>query len=281
MGKLTRLRSVNLVVVLAICVVLLGINANFLSFPANLNSNDDDDDDDSDDDHEVLRHVLQFAGTGVAIAALTLLTVCPITFLNFVRKRSMASMVLLEIGWVSILMILWAVAGGQASTTAIFTDGCSDVDDDLQSTCFQYVAVQAFSWLQFAILLLWLALVMVVAAMAHNRGHTRVWMYPFQDATILCCPSIPRDSTTEGKATSPDHANSRLSIHSTSVQQNPLQGYGVEGYQPVIQGPPILHRNVEANEALQHHYLTQPPQYTAFSPTTSQSQQRISMLPQV
>ncbi|KAF8514886.1 hypothetical protein BU17DRAFT_94152 [Hysterangium stoloniferum] len=247
--------------------------------PANPNRGDDDDDD-SDDDHELLRHILQSAGTGVAIAALTLLTVGPITFLNFVRKRSMASMVLLEIGWVSILMILWAVVGGQASSTAIFTDGCSNVDDDLQSTCVQFVATQSFSWLQFAVLLLWLAVVMVVAAMAHNRGHTRVWMYPFQDATILCRPSIPRDSYAEGKAAIPEHATPVSPARPASVQQNPIQGYDFEMYRPMTPRAPSLHRNVEANGGLQHHYPTQPPQYTAFPPTTSQSQQRLSMLSQ-
>ncbi|GJJ07189.1 hypothetical protein Clacol_001389 [Clathrus columnatus] len=179
MPLLTSIRSVLLITVVIFAIIALGLNANLLSF-ATFNGDDDD--------HSDLRHKISgFTGTGVGIAALTLLLVSPIMVMNLLRQRSGAAMVLLEIGWVSILMILWVTAAGQASGANIFSDGCSNADDDVQT-----------------FFLLWLAVVMVVAAMAHIQGHTRVWLYPFCDAVVLCRPPPRQSSNDNGQKIMPN-----------------------------------------------------------------------------
>ncbi|KAF8580570.1 hypothetical protein K439DRAFT_1636903 [Ramaria rubella] len=193
MGGLTITRSVLLIALVVSSAIVLGMSANFLNLSLSRGhdgDHDDDSDSDDGDDHDRLHETFGFESTAVVIAALTLLTVLPVLVMNFVRRRCVTSVVLFEIGWVSILMILWVVSAGQTSGTSMFIDRCSDsdADDDIQAMCDQFRAIQAFSWINFIMLLLWLAVVMVVALMAHNRGHTRVWTYPFSDAAILCRP---------------------------------------------------------------------------------------------
>lgn len=186
MSLLPSIRSVVLVFVVLFAILALSFNASLLAFSSF------DGDGDDDDHSDLRRKIANFAGSGVGIAAFSLLVVLPVTVMNFVRQRSGAAIVLLEIGWVSILMILWVTAAGQAASAGIFSGGCSNADDDVQSLCMQYQALEGFEWLQFIILLVWLAVVMAVAAMAHFQGHTRVWLYPFCDAVVLCRPPPQR-----------------------------------------------------------------------------------------
>ncbi|KAF8499970.1 hypothetical protein JB92DRAFT_3146265 [Gautieria morchelliformis] len=178
-------RSGLLAILVTSSLIVLGISANLLNL-ATFHPHGDDDGDDDDGDGDRHRRMFGFETTDVAVAVLTLLTVIPILIMTFLSRRSVTSIVLFEISWAAILMILWVVSAGQTSGTTIPNDRCSgNGDDRWESFCIQFQAIQAFSWLNFIILLLWLTTVIVVAAIAHNRGHTWVWRYPLSDAMFL------------------------------------------------------------------------------------------------
>jgi len=283
MGLLTQLRTMVLLSVVISSVIVIGINANYLAFSTFHHADDGDDsdsdsDDDDDDDDDARRHLsrkLSFASTGVAIAALTLVTIVPLSILHIFRPKSKSSVILFEIGWVSILVILWAVLAGQVTTSSVF-GSCSSVNDRVMSLCQQYRALQTFAWLTFTILLLWLAVVFVVAAMAHTRGHTRVWLYSFREAVHLSRSRDHQEDIFDGK-TPPDHLRAWDGHPPSYASPVPY----VEGYQPVyagqadyVQNPPVVYQYPLA-EAYVH------PGYGQFQTGQQDASHHAQAIPQV
>lgn len=139
----------------------------------------------------------------------------------------------------------------------------------------QYQALQGFEWLEFIVrkldyivcicihlpssfrissVLLWLAVVIVIAAMAHFQGHTRVWLYPFCDAVVLSRPppQHPNLNPTpngqenktvlqhNGSPTTTSHAQQipALSPINTAVPAMSVQTHP-NSVRPVVQNTPV------------------------------------------
>ncbi|KAF8584537.1 hypothetical protein K439DRAFT_1660708 [Ramaria rubella] len=119
-----------------------------------------------------------YAQLALAVAVISLVVVVPSIIIDFFRVGSFVSMVVVELSWSFILMILWIAAAGQATNEFSGVD-CSDIPSiysTLLSYCRQSQALEAFVWIGFLILLSWLTTLVSLAATAHNRGNTRVWM---------------------------------------------------------------------------------------------------------
>jgi len=168
MGVLHMVRYALLAVVLVFSLIVLGLSANFLNLSTTLDGS-----------------YLVFEALDVAVATLTLITIIPIMVIDFLRKGAFTSLVVFELGWVFILMILWIAAAAETSATPIFVGSCSEFDDDVQSICHQFQAIQAFSWLIFIILFGWLITLVIGAIVSHNRGNTGVWTSPVSDTAFF------------------------------------------------------------------------------------------------
>jgi len=118
----------------------------------------------------------------IAIALLTLLTVPAMIILDFVRRGAFTSFIIVEVGWLGVLAILWLATAADTSSNA-FGD-CAFFGfyaDNLVTACHEWNAIQAFSHLNWIILLIYTAFIIVMTLMAHNRGNF-LWKSSVRDA---------------------------------------------------------------------------------------------------
>ncbi|KAJ7047760.1 hypothetical protein C8F04DRAFT_21117 [Mycena alexandri] len=180
MAVIPLIRLVALCVVLAFAVIVLGLSAALTATT-----------------EKYLGGYFQFAALAIATASITLITVPIMITLEFLRPGvAFTSMIVVELSWLSIVWVLWlATAADGAQEGQIFISNCGDyLDGIVKTACQEAQAVQAFSFLNWIILMIYTIFILVLTITAVTRKHTGVWRSSVADAPFFTPgtePTIP------------------------------------------------------------------------------------------
>ncbi|PVG03532.1 hypothetical protein CPB86DRAFT_804053 [Serendipita vermifera] len=130
-----------------------------------------------------------FPGFSVAVAVLTIIIVIPMLVIDRIRKGAVVSWVAVELGWCFFLWVFWLAAAALSTSTFLFTGDCGYWADLIyysgwETLCRQYQAVQAFLWLGWLLIKVYIILTLVLAILAATRGHSKVWTSPTSDLSF-------------------------------------------------------------------------------------------------
>ncbi|KAL4067357.1 hypothetical protein V8B97DRAFT_1977508 [Scleroderma yunnanense] len=128
-----------------------------------------------------------FAALGVATAGLTIFSVPVMLMIDFLRRGAVTSMVLVELIWLFVLWVLWVATAGEAVSAAnfYFPQGCIYTDyPTVNQACHEIQAVEAFSFLNFFVLLGYTIVLLVFACIAASRGNSP-WFSSVKETTFL------------------------------------------------------------------------------------------------
>ncbi|KZV75117.1 hypothetical protein PENSPDRAFT_547321, partial [Peniophora sp. CONT] len=92
----------------------------------------------------------------VAVSVITICSIVAMLVIDFLRRGAFTSLVIVEIGWLSVLWILWLATGAYAADINQFvfgTSSCSDYNTITSRFCSEWAAVEAFSFLTWILLL--------------------------------------------------------------------------------------------------------------------------------
>ncbi|KAJ7646139.1 hypothetical protein B0H17DRAFT_1098221 [Mycena rosella] len=180
MALIPLLRIIALSVVLGFAVIVLGLSAALTSTT-----------------ETILDGFFEFAALAIATASLTLITLPIMIILEYMRPgQAFTSMIVVELSWLSILWVLWlATAADSAQAGQLtFISGCGYIDSTVESACRETSAIQAFSFLNWIILMAYTVLILVLSIIASARKHTGVWRASVADAPFFtpgAAPAIP------------------------------------------------------------------------------------------
>ncbi|KAJ7265832.1 hypothetical protein B0H12DRAFT_1099718, partial [Mycena haematopus] len=181
MALLALIRLIVLCVVLGFAVIVLGLSSALTSTT-----------------EKFLGGYFEFAALAIATASLTLITLPVMIALEIMNSgAAFTSMVIVEISWLSIIWVLWlatAADGAQAAQNT-FISNCGDYfDNTVKAACQETSAIQAFSFLNWIILMPYTILILILSIIAHSRQHTGVWKSSVAEApffTPSAAPAIP------------------------------------------------------------------------------------------
>jgi len=108
----------------------------------------------------------------LAVSVLTLVSMVPILVLEHIRKGLVTSLLVVELGWVGFLWVLWLAAGGEAASTGVDASTCSRLNSASQTLCSSLVAITAFSFLNWIILLGWFGTLVTFGAINNHWNHS-------------------------------------------------------------------------------------------------------------
>ncbi|KAF7330772.1 hypothetical protein MVEN_02416100 [Mycena venus] len=193
---------IPLIRLIALCVVL-GFSAIVVGLGAALTSTTE----------KFLDGYFEFAALAIATASITLITLpimCAVeksSVPNLIIERrivleilrpgvAFTSMIAVELSWLSILWVLWLATAADTAQAAqnTFISGCDYFNDTVEGACRQTAAIQAFSFLNWLILMFYTLLILVLSIIAHSRQHTGVWKSSVAQApffTPSAAPAIP------------------------------------------------------------------------------------------
>jgi len=166
---------------------------------------------------------LSFSGLPLATSLLTLLAVGPMFFVDWYRKGSYFSYVVVEVSCLSLLWILWLSSAASTAQkdqviSQVFSgqSGCSwssytstispypygqnpanyGYPSGLNHACHEIKAIMAFSFLTWLLLMFYTVTLLVLALRARSRGHN-VWQSAVSDGTLFY-PSDPSEKVGSG-----------------------------------------------------------------------------------
>ncbi|KAL0953221.1 hypothetical protein HGRIS_004474 [Hohenbuehelia grisea] len=118
-----------------------------------------------------------FEGLGIATACFTLLTLPVMLVIGLLRTGAFSSMVAVEIGWLSILWVLW-LATAALSISEVnnsFIGGCSAYLSFFRTICNQLSAVAGLAFVNWLLLMAYTITLAVLAILSNGQGHPNVW----------------------------------------------------------------------------------------------------------
>jgi len=129
-----------------------------------------------------------FAGLGIAVSLLTLISLIPMLVLSFLDKVLWVNMVAVEIGWLGLLWVLWlATAALTNNDLAEFVFGVCDFADNTLG-CGEVLGFQALSWLNWVLLFKYTIVLIALTVFQHLRGN-QVWMAPVYQVNFFAPPA--------------------------------------------------------------------------------------------
>ncbi|KAJ6510230.1 hypothetical protein C8R47DRAFT_788235 [Mycena vitilis] len=95
-------------------------------------------------------------------------------------------MIVVELSWLSILWVLWLATGADSAQAGqlTFISGCGYFDSVVEGACRQTAAIQAFSFLNWIILMFYTILILVLSIIAASRKHA-VWKSSVAEAPFF------------------------------------------------------------------------------------------------
>jgi len=160
MALFNTIRTASFATLLLFTLIVLGISAHWVSVLQGFYS-----------------AAYTASGFALAVSVITLAFILPMLLISILRKGSLLSWVVVELGVCGVLWVLWlASAAYTTSMTGGATLNCDYalLSAEVQSICHQYQALQAFSWLNWLILFAYIVLLLVFAIKAQGHGHS-VW----------------------------------------------------------------------------------------------------------
>ncbi|KAF8140650.1 hypothetical protein EV363DRAFT_1207402 [Boletus edulis] len=118
-----------------------------------------------------------FSSLALAVAVISLVTLPVMLVVDFIRSGAFTSMIVVELAWLYTLCILWVAAAGETVTeyNLFFPFGCDFLDTIVNGMCQSTQVIEAFSFLNFIIMLLYASVLSVMAVVAATRGQG-VWL---------------------------------------------------------------------------------------------------------
>jgi len=158
------LRLVVLAVVSTFSVIVLALGAHILS---------------------VFHFSFRFAGLAVAVSAVTLVTLISMLVLSIFYRGMWANLVLVEVSSLSILWVLWLAVGGlTADKTVIICGAEATMRGATPFDCNEQMALEAFAWLNWLILLTFTLFIIALGIIQHLRGNY-IWMVPIYEIDFI------------------------------------------------------------------------------------------------
>lgn len=158
-----------------------------------------------------------FAALGIAVSLLTLFTFPAMLFISFKRKGAVTSFIAVEVGWLSLMWILWLAVGASVADIPFINSYRGGATSEAQ-------AIEAFGFLSWLLLMAYSVTLLVFAILAHNKGRSEVWTSGVREF----------DFTGEGNV-----GQSNLAPQYENKGQYPPQGVPVNQV-PQPQGPPAV-----------------------------------------
>ncbi|KAI0046965.1 hypothetical protein FA95DRAFT_1291395 [Auriscalpium vulgare] len=177
MGYLSLARLITFGTSLLFSIIVLGIAADVIST-----------------EEKYLDEYSNFAALAVATAVLTLATVGPMLIIDILRRGAFSSWIVVELGWLSILWVLWLATGADAANTdgnTFIGSSCNFENSIVSRVCNEFKAIEAFSFLTWIILMAYTVLLLVLAIRGQNAGHS-VWKSSVRDGAFLE-PAVHKD----------------------------------------------------------------------------------------
>ncbi|KAJ3542290.1 hypothetical protein NMY22_g3569 [Coprinellus aureogranulatus] len=110
-----------------------------------------------------------WAGLALATSILTLLSLPVLYIVSIKRRGAVAAFVIVELIVLWILWILWLATGADAASSNPGLNFCN------VGVCSEIRALEAFSFLNWLLLMFYSLTVLVLSVSAHSRGHRGVW----------------------------------------------------------------------------------------------------------
>jgi len=203
MGLLHIIRLASLGTVLVFSIVVLGLSANI----------------------EALAHGFDvpWAALPLAVSILTLFAMVPVLVLEHLFKGGITSRLFVEVAWVGLLWVLWLAAGAEAASFGVDASQCSRTSGVFMTECSSIVAITAFSFLNWLILLGWFGTLLVFGAMGNH------WNSSVPDTDLT-----KKNASATGPGPNMAAAPGAAPYGSYPPQQAPQHGYPqqqAQGYQ--------------------------------------------------
>ncbi|KAJ7667618.1 hypothetical protein DFH06DRAFT_223153 [Mycena polygramma] len=210
MALISLIRIVALSVVLAFAVIVLGLGAALTATT-----------------EKFLEGFFEFAALAIATASITIITLPIMIALEFLRPgTAFTSMIVVELSWLSILWVLWLATGADSAQAGqlTFISGCGYFDSVVEGACRQTAAIQAFSFLNWLILMFYTILILVLSIIAASRKHS-VWKSSVAEAPFF-----------QGSNVTPPSASQHHSVPASVPAGSHDPNSGAGGYAPQPHG---------------------------------------------
>jgi hypothetical protein len=131
-----------------------------------------------------------YSAMGIATGLLTIGTLPVLLIIDANRKGAVTSMILTEMIILSILWILWLSTASLATGDFTAVANCDLIGDAGYATaCHEAQAIEAFSFLNWLMLMAYAFVVLVFSFIAAARGHSTVWTSSVK-TTNFFAPSV-------------------------------------------------------------------------------------------
>ncbi|VDC04063.1 unnamed protein product [Peniophora sp. CBMAI 1063] len=158
----------------------------------------------------------------LAVSIITICSIVPMFVIDFLRRGAFTSLVVVEIGWLSVLWILWLATGAYAAdiNQMVFgTISCSEFNTITSRFCSEWDAVEAFSFLTWIIILAYT----VTLAVFVFTGR-RAWRGSVRDTPAVApvqekSEPVPMTATSGASPTSPSSYPHTTNAAPMSVQR--------------------------------------------------------------
>ncbi|KAF9468767.1 hypothetical protein BDZ94DRAFT_1317362 [Collybia nuda] len=161
-----------------------------------------------------------FAALSIATAVLSILSLPAMIIIDRLRKGAFTSMILVELAWLGFLWILWLASAGTATQATVlsFALGCNYRNSDLNTACREFSAIQAFSFLNWLILLGYTLTLFAFSLVAANRGNA-VWTSAVNSADFNA-PVTPQHNHGD-KTIAPQFSGASQPVYPVQTQYPP------------------------------------------------------------
>jgi len=153
MGLIHLIRLASFGTVLVFSIIVLGLSANI----------------------DALVHAsFDPASLALAVSVITIFTMVPIIALEHLRKGMVTSLVFVELIWVGVLWVLWLASGGEAASLGVIASRCSSdfLSSGEKTLCSSIVAITAFSFLNWLILMGWFVTLLIFGVMGNHWNNS-------------------------------------------------------------------------------------------------------------
>jgi len=217
MALFNTIRVVSFIAILLFALIVLGISGHWVSLLQGFVSS-----------------YSNPAAFALAVSVITWAFLGPLPLISMLRKGSILSWVVVELAIVGLLWVLWlAAAAYVTSMTAGASLNCdyAFLTPEAESICRQYQALQAFSWLNWLILFMYLVLLLVFAIKAQGKGHS-VWTSDVTDlqsfsagggSTSNLAPATNNAAYQQNNATNQQNSQYTPSMQQSSIHPNSAQ----------------------------------------------------------
>lgn len=228
-------RVVVLILTIVLSIIVLGLAADLTSTT-----------------ETYLHGAFTFASMGIASSVISLVTLPVLLIVDMLRTGAFTSMIVVELVWLFIVWVLWlTTAALTAQAGQEIPSNCNFVVAFFTTGCHELQAIEAFSFLNWILLMIYSIVVLVMAIIGSTRGH-KTWTnsvkhaiflgpaegavapvpaQPVYTQSIVASQPLmqqhqypPTNSSMQGHATAPTQGSYASQVHPQAPSQGSSQG---------------------------------------------------------